>query len=159
MRSGIANELQNFVCGGLAAAGFGALFNIAFRALPWCAATGALAVAVRTIAVGLGWNLVAASFFAALAVGGAVLLLPPPPGVSRDVLHVVGCIPMLPGGFAAKAILGLFATTQHPGANEEMLTALSDTLRVVFIIGALGTGLAIPTLLRQIRGTKRVRTR
>jgi uncharacterized membrane protein YjjB (DUF3815 family) len=67
--------LHNTVCGGLAAAGFGVLFNISFRGLPWCAASGALALALRTIALGAGWRLEAASFVAALLLGIVVQLL------------------------------------------------------------------------------------
>ena len=61
--------LHQTVCGAIAAAGFGVLFNIGFRSLPWCAASGALALAVRTYCLGLGWNLEEASFAAALTVG------------------------------------------------------------------------------------------
>ncbi len=148
--------LHHTVCGGLAAAGFGVLFNIRFRALPWCAASGAVALAVRTVALGWGLSLVAASFVAALTVGAAVQLLQSRFGVSRNALAVVGCIPMIPGAFAAKAILGLFAVTaQHPdAANEMLVTAVENTLRVTFTIGALGTGLAIPTLLMRVRWMK-----
>jgi uncharacterized membrane protein YjjB (DUF3815 family) len=107
--------LHNSICGGLSAAGFGVLFNIKFRWLPWCAASGALALAFRTIALSGGWSLEAASFVAALALGLAVQLLPSRFGVSRNALHVLGCIPMIPGAFAARAILGLVAiTAQHP---------------------------------------------
>jgi uncharacterized membrane protein YjjB (DUF3815 family) len=145
--------LQNTICGGLAAAGFGVLFNISFRGLPWCAASGALALALRTVALGESWSMEAASFVAALAVGVAVQLLPSPVGVSRNALHVVGCIPMIPGAFAAKAILGLFAiTAQHPTATDDtFIAAMDNALRVTFIMGALGTGVAIPTLLLRVR--------
>ena len=148
--------LQDTVCGGLAAAGFGVLFNVGFRGLPWCAASGALALALRTVALGEGWSLEAASFVAAMAVGVAVQLLPSPIGISRNALHVVGCIPMIPGAFAAKAILGLFAiTAQHSTATNETLIAVMDnTLRVTFTMGALGTGVAIPTLLLRVRELK-----
>lgn len=148
--------LHHTVCGGLAAAGFGVLFNIGFRALPWCAASGALALAVRTVGLGWGWSLEAASFVAALTVGVTVQLLQSRIGVSRNALAVVGCIPMIPGVFAAKAILGLFAVTApHPGAaNETLVMAVENTLRVTFTIGALGTGLAIPTLLLRVRWMK-----
>jgi uncharacterized membrane protein YjjB (DUF3815 family) len=148
--------LHHTICGGLAAAGFGVLFNINFRALPWCAASGALALAVRTASLGWSWNLEGASFVAALTVGAAVQLLQSRIGVSRNALAVVGCIPMIPGGVAAKAILGLFAVTvQHPATSNEMLVmAVENTLRVMFTIGALGTGLAIPTLLLRARGMK-----
>jgi uncharacterized membrane protein YjjB (DUF3815 family) len=145
--------LQNPICGGLAAAGFGVLFNISFRGLPWCAASGALALALRTVALGESWSMEAASFVAALAVGVAVQLLPSPVGASRNALHVVGCIPMIPGAFAAKAILGLFAiTAQHPTATDDtFIAAMDNALRVTFIMGALGTGVAIPTLLLRVR--------
>ncbi|HVP52526.1 MAG TPA: threonine/serine exporter family protein [Terriglobales bacterium] len=148
--------LHHTVCGGLAAAGLGVLFNVGFRALSWCAASGALMLAVRTVALGFGWSMEAASFVAALAGGVVVQLLPSPIGVSRNALHILGCIPMLPGGFAAKAILGLFAiTAQHPVAtNETIITAVDNTLRVMFTVGALGIGLAIPTLVLRVRGMK-----
>ena len=141
--------LHDTVCGGLAAAGFGVLFNIDFRGLPWCIASGTLALALRTVALEAGWSMEAASFVAAVAVGVAVQLFPLPIGISRNSLHVVGCIPMIPGAFAAKAILGLFAiTVQHSTAtNETLIAAMDNTLRVAFTMGALGTGVIIPTLL------------
>jgi uncharacterized membrane protein YjjB (DUF3815 family) len=147
--------LQDTVCGGLAAAGFGVLFNVGYRGLPWCAASGALALALRNIVLGEGWSLEAASFVAAMVVGVAVQLLPSLNAISRTALHVVGCIPMIPGAFAAKAILGLFAVTQHSTAtNETLIAAIDDTLRVTFTMGALGIGVAIPTLLLRVRKLK-----
>jgi len=147
--------LHNTVCGGLAAAGFGVLFNVSFRGLPWCAASGALALALRTIALGAGWRLEAASFVAALLLGIVVQLLPSWIGVSRNALHVVGCIPLIPGGFTAKAILGLFAVTaQSPDTANEVLIALENLLRSLLTIGALGTGLAIPIFVLRARSRK-----
>jgi uncharacterized membrane protein YjjB (DUF3815 family) len=148
--------LHHTVCGALAAAGFGVLFNVGFRGLPWCAASGALALAVRTALLGWDWGLAAASFIAALAVGAAAQSLQSRIGVSRNALAVVGCIPMIPGAFAAKAILGLFAVTApHPaGANEILVTAVENALQVTFTVGALGTGLAIPALLLRVRRMK-----
>ena len=145
--------LHQTVCGAIAAAGFGVLFNIGFRSLIWCAASGALAVAVRTICLESGWSLEASSFVAALAVGSAVYVLCNYTGVPRIALDVAGCIPMVPGSFAAKAILGLLALTSPNlvDANETLIYAVGNTLRVVFTIGAIGTGLAIPTLLLRVR--------
>ena len=94
----------------------------------------------------------AASFVAALVVGLAVQLLPSRLGVSRNALHILGCIPMIPGAFATKAILGLFAiTAQHPAAtNETLIAAMDNALRVAFTMGALGTGVAVPILLLRV---------
>ncbi len=146
--------LHQTVCGALAAAGFGVLFNIGFRSLPWCAVSGALALAVRTGCLeSLHWNLEAASFAAALTVGAVVQVLRARTEISQNALDVVGCIPMVPGSFAAKAILGLFAltATDPAHATETLTTAVQYTVRVMFTIGAIGTGLAIPTLLLRVR--------
>ncbi len=145
--------IHQAICGGLAAAGFGVLFNIRLQGLPWCAASGALALTLRTAALEGGWGVEAASFVAALALGVAVQLLPSGVAVSRNALHVAGCIPMIPGGFAAKAILGLFAlTAQHPlAAPETVTTAMASTLHTIFIMGALATGVVIPVLLLPTR--------
>ena len=150
--------LHQTACGAIAAAGFGVLFNIGFRSLPWCAVSGALALAARTYCLEeLGWNLEAASFVAALTVGAAVQVLRARTDISQNALDVVGCIPMVPGSFAAKAILGMFALTATGNAmasEETLITAVQFALRVMFTIGAIGTGLAIPTLLLRVRVTR-----
>ena len=145
--------LHHTLCGAIAAAGFGVLFNMGFRSLVWCAASGALAVGVRTFCQQQGWSLEAASFAAALAVGIGVQLLASGTDISGDALDVAGCIPMVPGSFAAKAILGLFALTSSHLADptQTLNAAMQYTLRVMFTIGAIGTGLAIPTLLLRVR--------
>jgi len=145
--------LHQTLCGAVAAAGFGMLFNIGMRQLPWCAGAGALALATRTYCTGLGWSLEGASFTAALVVGAAVQLLHWRMGISPTAFDVVGCIPMVPGSFAAKATLGLFAAATKTGSGDTrvLLTALQYTLSVAFITGAIGTGLAIPTLLLRVR--------
>jgi uncharacterized membrane protein YjjB (DUF3815 family) len=141
--------------GGLAAMGFGVLFNIGHRALLWCGVSGGLALAIRTVGLELGWSLEASSFGAALAVGSLVQLFQERIGASRNTLDVAGCIPMVPGGFAAKAILGLFALTAPApqAADRTLILSVQNFLRVMFTIGALGTGLAIPSLLLRVRRT------
>ena len=148
--------LHQTVCGAIAAAGFGVLFNVGFRLLPWCAASGAIALAVRTACLGWGLNLEGASFAAALAIGIVLQAMRGRTGLSQGVLDVVGCIPMVPGSFAAKAILGLYTltTTINITSPEILITAIQYTVRVVFTIGAIGTGLAIPTLLVRARSLR-----
>ncbi len=144
------------VCGAIAAAGFGVLFNVGFRLIPWCAASGAVALAVRTFCLGFGWNLEGASFAAALTLAAAVRLLQAHTELSPNALDVVGCIPMVPGSFATKAVLGLLALTTGSAGNDPatQFTAMQYTLRVIFTTGAIGTGLAIPTLLLRARASR-----
>jgi uncharacterized membrane protein YjjB (DUF3815 family) len=150
---GVPYLLHQTLFGGLAAIGFGVLFNMGGRALLWCGAGGALALAVRTTGLELGWTLEGASFAAALAVGSGVQVFQERIGVSRNTLAVAGCIPMIPGGFAAKAILGLIALTQPTvqNADKTLIISVQDALRVMFTIGAMGTGLAIPSMLLRVR--------
>lgn len=144
--------LHQTAFGGLAAVGFGVLFNIGPRALFWCGASGALALGVRTLGLEMGGSLEAASFTAALAVGSVVQVFQERIGVSRNTLDVAGCIPMIPGAFAAKAILGLFAltATAPQAADQILILSVENALRVMFTVGAMGTGLAIPTLLLRV---------
>ena len=148
--------LHQTLFGGLAAMGFGVLFNMGPRALWWCGISGALGLAVRTVGLRLGFSLEAASFVAAVAVGSLVQIFEERIGVSRNTLDVAGCIPMVPGGFAAKAILGLFALTQQApeAADQTLILSVENGLRVMFTIGAMGTGLAMPSLLQRALGAK-----
>jgi len=149
--------LHQTACGAIAAAGFGVLFNVGLRQLPWCAASGALALGVRTVCLGFGWTLEGASFVAALAAGVAVQLLRlVRPDTSHQALDVVGSIPMVPGSFAAKAIIGLYALTAESTTSnpESLMITVQYTLRVIFTLGAIGTGLALPALLRRVRVTR-----
>jgi uncharacterized membrane protein YjjB (DUF3815 family) len=148
--------LHQTVFGAVAAAGFGVLFNAGFSALPKCAASGAVALAVRTCCLELGWNLEGASFAAALAVGIMALRLRAQAGISSEALRVVGCIPMVPGMFAQKAIVGLFALTAGTisADPEAIVTVVQYTLRVMFTMGAIGTGVAIPALLSRVRASR-----
>ena len=153
--------LHQTVCGAIAAAGFGVLFNVGFGLLPWCAASGAIALAVRTACLGWGLNLEGASFAAALAIGIVVQAMRKRTQLSQGVLDVVGCIPMVPGSFAAKAILGLYTLTTSVNITgpEILITAIQYTLRVMFTVGAIGTGLAIPTLLVRARSLRQAANR
>jgi uncharacterized membrane protein YjjB (DUF3815 family) len=80
-------------------------------------------LALRTISVEESWRLEVASFAAALSVGIVVPLLLSGIQVSRNALHVVGCIPMIPGGLAAKALLELFVVTGPGFASDKVLIA------------------------------------
>jgi uncharacterized membrane protein YjjB (DUF3815 family) len=135
--------------GSLAAMGFGVLFNVSQRHLLWCGVAGGLALAVRTLGLQLGGSLESASFAAALSVGAVAQMFQEHIGISRNTLDVTGCIPMVPGGFAAKAILGLFALTAPTPIEPDktLIISVEYFLRVTFTIGAIGTGLAIPSLL------------
>lgn len=142
--------------GAIAAAGFGVLFNTGFRQLGWCAASGAIALAVRTACQSIGWSLVAASFAAAVMVAAAADVRWGRTKTSQDVLGVVGCIPLVPGALASKALLSLFALARTPAVTDPQMLfdAVQSSLRVIFTIFAIGTGMVIPVVAARWRAAR-----
>lgn len=141
--------LHQALFGALAAAGFGVLFNFGFRALPWCAAAGALALAVRTIGQDLAWSLEGASFAAAIVTSCSVSALRKQLGPACNAVALAGCIPMVPGAFFGQALLGFLSVTAPNLVNAEatLIVAVQSLLRVIFTLGAIGAGLLIPAHL------------
>ena len=70
------------------------------------------------------------------------------------MIALAGCIPMVPGAFFGKAILGLFAVTAPTPAHpqETAIFAIVAMTRVILTLGAIGAGLAIPTQMTRHRG-------
>jgi uncharacterized membrane protein YjjB (DUF3815 family) len=140
--------------GAVAAVGFGVLFNIGPRNLLRCAALGALALTIRTFCQHDGWSLEAATLMAAISTGGIVYLVRPRPGEAPNALALAGCIAMVPGAFFIEALLGFLSLTSQPPdqANATIVQSLTALLRVIFTLGAMGTGLTIPAQLARGRG-------
>lgn len=136
--------------GGIAAAGFGILFNYPPRLLTLSFASGALALAVRTLGTDLGGSLPEATFFAALLV--AILdrsWWQHEQHLRRSVLAIVGCIPMVPGSLAAKSLQSIFQLMRagpEDGIQPAMM-ALENLTIVALTLAAIGTALAIPMLV------------
>jgi len=143
--------LHQALFGALAAAGFGVLFNFGFRALPWCAAAGALALAVRTLGQDFSWSLEGASFAAAIVTSCSVSALRRHLGPACNAVALAGCIPMVPGAFFGQALLGFLAVTAPTpdiaSAEATLILAVQALLRVIFTLGAIGAGLLIPAHL------------
>ncbi len=147
MRAALLHALQQAAFGGVAAAGFGVLFNFGRNTLLWCTASGAMALAIRTLGLDAGWNLEGASLAAAASVTTCTVgLLHRQLGTSASAIAVAGCIPMIPGAFFAQPLLGLLDLTgAHPlNAEETLVTSGISALRVVFTVFAIGTGIAVP---------------
>ncbi len=133
--------------GALAATGFGVLFNAAPRPLAFCAAGGALALAVRTALLGHGVSLEAATFLAAVTVTlFAAGLCRQRLGSNATAVAVAACIPMVPGAFFARSLLGLFALTAPDvlPLDQSFTDTVVSMLRVVFTVGGIGAGIALP---------------
>jgi uncharacterized membrane protein YjjB (DUF3815 family) len=135
--------------GGIAAAGFGILFNCPPRMILQCFGSGSLTLAIRTAGQAANLNLAEASFIAALVAATAERVLQEFQPSRGAILSLVGCIPMVPGSVAARGLINLYALLRAK-PNEEILAAadgMRNLLEVTFTLAAIGTALAIPRLI------------
>ena len=141
---------HQMVFGGLAAVGFGVLFNTPPRLLGLCFASGAFALAVRTYGQSQEWGLPLSTFVAALALATVDRTWQKAQTPQGSILAVVGCIPMVPGSLAAKGLMGLFGLIwAHPDttALAPLVVTVENLIVVTFTLVAIGVGLIIPTLV------------
>jgi uncharacterized membrane protein YjjB (DUF3815 family) len=149
----VNNLLLHFIhqafFGGLAAAGFGILFNCPPRMILQFVGAGALALAVRTAGQAAELNLPEASFFAALVVAAAERVLQPFQQTRGSIIATVACIPMVPGSMAAKGLTNLFTLLQARPPEEiaAATNGMRNLLEVTLTLAAIGTALAIPQLI------------
>lgn len=135
--------------GGIAAAGFGILFNTPPRLLGFCFASGALALGARTYLQSHDLGLPLSSFLAALLLATLDRTWQKAQSLQGSVIAVVGCIAMVPGSLAAKTLIGLFSLVHATPETSviPLVATLEGLLIVTFTLIAIGIGLIIPTLV------------
>ena len=144
--------LHHVLFGGIAAAGFGILFNFSWRTVGWTAIGGGIALAVRTLGMEAQWGLAMSSTMAAAAVTVYVrllYLLPVFVPTGGSMLAIAGCIPMIPGSGAAHGLVGLMTfASQHGNYDVALLgSSIASMLSVVFTIGGIAAAI---TLINEI---------
>jgi uncharacterized membrane protein YjjB (DUF3815 family) len=153
MNASLLHILHQSFFGGIAATGFAVLFNCKPHNLPFYFGAGALALALRTIGQDFGFSLAVASFFSALAIAFVDRAIRRFHSPSGSVLPLVGAIAMLPGSLAAKVLVNVFAflrTGRSQGAGAA-ITTWEDLMMLIFTLAALGTALALPSLIPAAR--------
>ncbi|MEQ8672215.1 MAG: threonine/serine exporter family protein [Aggregatilineales bacterium] len=145
--------LNDALWSALAATGFAILFNVPRRLLWGCALTGAVGHALRTVLVEtVDMPLELATLFGAIAVGILAQWCARHWRVPAPVFAISGAIPMVPGLFAYSAMIAIIQSTTL-AAPEEVRTLLTEgavnMIRVALILGAIATGIVLPTLIFQ----------
>ncbi len=140
--------LQDALWSGIAALGFAMLFNVPVRTLIGCMITGASGHAIRQALMLTGVGIEAATLIGATVVGFLALLLArrfhtPPP-----VFAVSAAIPLVPGVFAYKTMIGLLQIATVPTLSTEVLleTAVNG-VKTMLLLAAIGLGITSPSLL------------
>lgn len=143
--------LYDFFWSGIAAFGFALLFNVPKRTLLSCVIIGAVGNTIRSILLQTGVDIGLATLAGSTTVGfmGVYLsgkLFAPPP-----VFTIPGVIPMIPGTFAYKTMIGLLKISViSTSASTELINQTTvNAVKTLIILIALAVGIAIPNLLFQ----------
>ena len=132
----------------IAAGGFAVLFDVPYRALPYAALVGMLAVGVRSGVALLGFPAEAGPFFAGITIGVLAELLARRLYMPTSMFAVPGYIPLVPGVPAFRAVLNF--------VGGDYIAGLSDLVRAMLIVIAIAVGLgtvsAIARVSRQAPG-------
>lgn len=143
---------------GIAAIGFAILFNVPRRTLfpIWC--IGAMGGLIKFTAMNFEMGVVFASFLGAVAVGIAAIQLAHLRNSPPLVFSIPSVIPMVPGVFAYKFMLGMIALTSIENTDAYMQTLIetvNNGAKMMFVLISLGTGVAIPMLLTRKESVKK----
>ena len=132
------------------ATGYAVLFNVPVRLVPGCALAGALGHLLRTLLLQTDISIEVATLVGATAVGFLGSTLARRWKAPTVVFTVAGVIPMAPGTFAYRTMLGVIelAGLADAAAGEAALWMVSyNATKTILILGALAVGIAAPTLL------------
>lgn len=143
---------------GIGAIGFAVLFNVPRRVIFPIWALGALGGLIKFSAMHFEFGIVFASFLGASVIGFVSVQLAHMRKSPPLVFSIPSVIPMVPGLFAYKMMLGLIALT-NMGSTDTYLQALIETVnngaKMMFVLISLGTGVAIPMLLSRKESIKK----
>ncbi len=133
----------------VATLGFSILFNVPKYALPYCALIGAFGYALRAALTSGGLGMVSATLCATLPICVVATIMAQRYGVSGALFAVGPAIPLVPGSYAYKAVMGIVMVAESPQlerSTELLLTAFDNGIKAVLTILFLSFGIALPGL-------------
>ena len=147
----VLHLLEDFFWSAVAATGFALLFNVPRRTLFMCALLAGVGHLVRTVTHEfLPIDLAFATLIGSTIIGFGGHLFARPLKVPHTVLSVPGVIPMIPGTFAYKAMIGFLRfseSTKTSISSGLLIDASSFAVKTILILSAIAVGIAIPNLL------------
>lgn len=143
----IVNLLDDAFFSALPAVGFAMLFHVPARLLGYCAIGGAIGHASRSLLMHYGVTIELATLCAATLIGMIAVYWSRRLLVPRPVFTVASIIPMIPGTFAFKTVIGIFNLHTQGYSEEIMANILQNGLTTLFVLLAISVGLAIPSVV------------
>ena len=153
--------IERCVWSGLAALGFAVLFNVPQRTLLAIFGLAAGGAAVKLALLGAAVNPVLASFLGAATIGTLAVPVAHWKHSPPAVFSIAAVIPMVPGMYAYRMMLGVIELTGAVGDAYPMILAqtVNNGVKTLFILMALAVGVGIPNLLTRQESAKQMQLR
>lgn len=146
---------------GFAAIGFAALFNVPRRTLALIYLIAAIGGMLKFYCIPLEVGLILSTLCGSSFIGFASILAAHYRKSPPMTFALPALIPMIPGLFAYKAMVGIIRLTaeKDPAAYGKLFfETVNNGLSALFIILALAAGVAIPMLITRKETVKRIKT-
>lgn len=145
---------------GIAAVGFGILFNIPKSTIFTVFALGFFAGIIKFTLIDLGVSIILATFLGILFVGLVGMPIAHKIHHPPVVFCIPPCIPMIPGYFAYEtvlAIMNFLIMENNDSKKAELINDMvSNGFTMVFILISIAIGISLPLLLLRRNTVKKV---
>ncbi len=152
--------LEKGIWFGFAALGFAILFNVPGRTLVIIWLLAAMGGLTKIIFLNYGVNVILSSFAGASLIGIASIPMAHYKHTPPLIFSIPALIPMVPGAYAYRTMLGLMNLTVIP-TNESYSQILNETVsngfKTLFIVMTLAVGASIPMLVTRKSSAKQLR--
>ena len=157
----ILTILEKGIWFGFAALGFAVLFNVPQRTLIVIWLMDAAGGIAKLILMHFNTDIVVASFAGASLVGILSVYAAHNKHAPPLVFSIPSVIPLVPGAFAYRMMLGLLRLSSTMVTSESYSQTLAETasngLKTLFVLIALAVGVAIPMLISRKETIKKIR--
>lgn len=152
--------LESWIWLGLASMGFAILFNVPVRTIWVIFLLGALGGTLKLLTMKLGGGIILGSFFGAVLVGFLSIYAAHSRHAPPFVFAIPSVIPMVPGAFAYRMMLGVIRLTgdvDHATFNLLLDDTITNGLKAFFVLIALALGVSAPMLLTRRESAKQIK--
>lgn len=142
--------ISKSLAAGIAGVGFAILFNVPQRTLFPIGILSTLGGMVKFGVIHFDFGIVFASFLAAIIIGIVSIRMAHSKDSPPLVFYIPSVIPMVPGFFIYKMILGIMSLTSVNDTDiyiQNLITTVNNGTKALFILISLGIGVAVPMLI------------
>ena len=150
--------IEKSIWSGLAAIGFAILFNVPRRTIFTIWVLGALGGLIKFLTMHAGIDIVLASLLGATMIGFLSVTMAHRQKSPPLIFSIPSVIPMVPGAFAYNMMLGLIdlITIEETNAYlQSLILTVNNAAKMIFVLAALATGVAIPMLISRKSSVKK----